>query len=147
MEVLNGFDPLCDEASIRSRVGYAREVEENGVREQRSCYTFSVRSLPALSAKLTEDASLAVDHNRVLLYAGEGAFDEKVTASKWRVACVEASLNAEGQLPKVAKMTPEERAEWGSQLRFQLDDEHFVALDAFNPDESCIKRPVNAVNP
>lgn len=145
VEVLNGFDPLCDDAPIRSRVGYAREVEENGVREQRSCYTFSVRSLPALSSKLTEEAPVAVDHNRVLLYAGEGAFDEKVTASKWRVACVEAALDPEsGKLPTVAELTPEERAQWGSQLRFELSDENFIPLDTFNPEEACIKSPVNA---
>ena len=145
VEVLNGFDPLCDEAPIRSRVGYAREVEENGVRDQRSCYSFSVRSLPAIAAKLTENTSGAVDHNRVLLYAGEGAFDEKVTASKWRIACVEAQLDPEsGKLPDVADMPPEELAEWGSQLRFELTDEDFISLDTFDPEESCNKSPVNA---
>ena len=147
VEVLNGFDPLCDDAPIRSRVGYAREVEESGVREQRSCYRFSVRSLPALAARLGDNTDVAVDHNRVLLYAGEGAFDEKVTASKWRVACVKAQLDVEsGKLPDIGQQTPEERAQWGSQLRFNLSDEDFIPLDTFNPEEACVTNAVNAVS-
>ena len=143
VEVLNGFDPLCDDASIRSRVGYSREVEELGVREQRMCYRFSVRDLPALSARLDDDSGGAVDHNRVLIYAGEGAFDEKVTASKWRVACVDAQLSPSGSLGETRAQTPEERARWGDQLRFELVDTDFVELETFTPDDHCVRAAVN----
>lgn len=144
VEVLNGFDPLCDDAPIRSRVGYAREVEEIGVQDQRSCYRFSVRSLPALAAR-GEDGKPLVTHNQVLLYAGEGAFDEQARASLWRVACVNAPLDPNtGLLPAVGKLTPEERAEWGSELRFELSDEDFVPLKEFNAEQACKRAPINA---
>ena len=84
--------------------------------------------------------------NRVLLYAGEGAFDEKTKASKWRVACVSAPLDPiTGRLAERAPITPEEEAEFGSELRFELRDKDFYPLDAFNPDESCQRRAVNQV--
>ncbi len=163
VEVLNGFDPLCDDAAIRSRVGYAREVEEVGVSDQRSCYRFSVRGLPAISAMrsttsnkpsmsdsttlVNEEAlsarALTVE-NRVLLYAGEGAFDETTKASKWRVACVSAPLDPQtGLLPRVGPLSPQERSQWGSSLRFELSDEDFLSLEDFNPEMNCVRQAVN----
>jgi hypothetical protein len=154
VEILNGFDPLCDDAAIRSRVGFGREVEEIGVNEQRSCYRFSVRGLPAISTLATKTVTnddteqsqrVLTTENRVLLYAGEGAFDEKTKASKWRVACVTALLNSQtGLLPSVAPLTAEETATWGRDLRFVLNDEDFVSLDSFDPVESCKTEAVNA---
>ncbi|MAD61817.1 MAG: hypothetical protein CMH49_09965 [Myxococcales bacterium] len=153
VEVLNGFDPLCDDASIRSRVGYAREIEEIGVNEQQSCYRFSVRGLPALASRSTTMADNAssdspqamINENRILLYAGEGAFDEKSTASKWRVACVLAPLNPQtGLLPEIKKTSAEERAQWGKELRFELSDQDFVSLDRFESNEQCKREAVNA---
>lgn len=157
VEVLNGFDPLCDDAAIRSRVGYAREIEETGVNEQQSCYRFSVRGLPALanmtsnmsSADIYDDESstrqATVSENRVLLYAGEGAFDEKSKASKWRVACVLAPIDPEnGLLPKIQAISAEESAQWGKELRFELNDEDFVPLTQFSADEQCKREAVNA---
>lgn len=154
VEILNGFDPLCDDAAIRSRVGFGREVEEIGVNEQRSCYRFSVRGLPAISTLATKTVTnddteqsqrVLTTENRVLLYAGEGAFDEKTKASKWRVACVTALLDSQtGLLPSVAPLTAEETATWGRDLRFVLNDEDFVSLDSFDPVESCKTEAVNA---
>jgi hypothetical protein len=152
VEVLNGFDPLCDDAAIRSRVGFGREVEEIGVNEQRSCYRFNVRGLPAISTLKTDlndeteqTQRVLTTENRVLLYAGEGAFDEKTKASKWRVACVTALLDSQtGLLPPVAPLTVEETATWGRDLRFVLNDEDFVSLDSFDPVESCKTEAVNA---
>ena len=153
VEVLNGFDPLCDDASIRSRVGYAREIEEIGVNEQQSCYRFSVRGLPALasmSTAMTDNASsnppqAMVNENRILLYAGEGAFDEKSTASKWRVACVLAPLNPQtGRLPELKKASAEESAQWGKEIRFELSDQDFISLDRFDSNEQCKREAVNA---
>ena len=152
VEVLNGFDPLCDDAAIRSRVGYAREVEELGINEQQSCYRFSVRGLPALSTlnnqAMGSEAKALTTENRVLLYAGEGAFDEKSKASKWRVACVIAPLDPlTGLLPPLGPLTPEEEAEWGRELRFELEDKDFYPLKSFNPEESCLRSAVNQATP
>lgn len=153
VEVLNGFDPLCDDASIRSRVGYAREIEEIGVNEQQSCYRFSVRGLPALASmsKSTLNQMTAmppqamINENRVLLYAGEGAFDEKSKASRWRVACVLAPLDPKsGLLPELKPISAEESAQWGKELRFELSDEDFVSLDRFEGNEQCKRVAVNA---
>ena len=144
IEVLNGFDPLCDDAPIRSRIGYAREVEEIGVQDQRSCYSFSVRGLPALSS-VDQEGRATMTENRVLFYAGEGAFDEQSKVTTWRVACVDAPLDQEsGLLPKVGKQTPEDDARWGREIRFELNDEDFVPLTRFEPDTACVRVPVNA---
>ena len=138
VEVLNGFDPLCDDAAIRSRVGYARELEEIGIGSQeeqslemenfdnqQSCYTFSVRGLPRTKMMNQED-------NRVLLFAGEGAFDEKSNVSRWRIACVSAPLDVELESVNVEE----------SHLRnkgpiFTLQHEDFIAPAQFDPEQHC----------
>ena len=92
----------------------------------------------ALSAR-----ALTVE-NRVLLYAGEGAFDETTKASKWRVACVSAPLDPQtGLLPRVGPLSPQERSQWGSSLRFELSDEDFLSLEDFNPEMNCVRQAVN----
>jgi hypothetical protein len=132
VEVLSGFDPLCDDASIRSRVGYARELEEVGItqsqeelEQQKSCYTFSVRGLP-MSSLINQD------QNRMLLFAGEGAFDEKKNVSQWRMACVSAPTDA-----KLNTVSVEESSLRSKGPVFLLKDDDFVSPAVFNPDEHC----------
>jgi hypothetical protein len=92
VEALNGFDPLCDDASVRSRVGYARALEEReALEEGRPCYDFTVEGVP-LSDTLVDPllSSPTPQGARLTLYAGEGAFDERSNVSLWRAACVRA---------------------------------------------------------
>ena len=145
-EILNGFDPLCDDAPIRSRVGFARELEEFGVVDQRSCYRFHVKGVPAIaplkeSPLHTEGAS----ENRVLLFAGEGAYDETANVSLWRIACVSTPISAQtGRLPEPVALKPGERSSRERGPSFTLTDEDFVLADTFDPEKHCVRAPARA---
>ena len=64
--------------------------------------------------------------NRVLLFAGEGAFDDPDVIAGWRIACVMARYEAEGDI----KDPPSGR--------FTLTDADFQPAEAFDPDSHCI---------
>ena len=152
IEVLNGLDPLCDDASIRSRMAYARELEEIGHNEedvQSTCYRFQVSSIPMISAQIghasnellssqmeAEDqqsadsntSSTKTAQNRVLLFAGEGAYDEKKNVSVWKMACVDAVWK--------------EKLSIDARMKVDVKPSDFVPLTEFDPDTHCV-----SVNP
>ncbi len=89
VEALSGFDPLCDDAAVRSRVGYARALEEReALEEGRPCYEFTLRGVPLAAPLAPEGEAGAGASARLVLYAGEGSFDERANVSLWRAACV-----------------------------------------------------------
>jgi hypothetical protein len=116
VEVMSGFDPRCDDAATRSRVGYARSVEEVGVEEGRPCYDFTLSQLPlyepptadlgAESDAESEDP-LIKKTGHALIFAGEGAFDERREVSIWRAACVE--MPPPSALPPLPERAPLDR--------------------------------------
>ena len=65
--------------------------------------------------------------NRILIYAGEVAFDDPKTFAAYRVACVEASYDANGDFknPPSGKMS--------------LTNDDFVDLRKFDPAVDCKK--------
>ena len=89
-----------------------------------ACLAEGLPALASMSAATTDNdpsnpPQAMVNENRILLYAGEGAFDEKSKASRWRVACVLAPLSTQsGRLPKIKTLSAEESAQWGKELRF-----------------------------
>ncbi|MEE2644822.1 MAG: hypothetical protein VYD19_07800, partial [Myxococcota bacterium] len=120
VELLGGYDPRCDDAATRSRVGYARVLEERGVEGEQVCYDFS------LSQVLLAPSPDGI--NRFLLFAGEGGFDEAARVSRWRVACVDAEVLEDGS-PRSA----DERGRG----RLLLDDGHFKPVDEFDSARDC----------
>jgi hypothetical protein len=128
VEVLNGLDPLCDDAAIRSRMAYARELEEIGQNDQSNCYSFEVSSIPLMKTMLSneEDKSNSFE-NRVLLFAGEGAYDEKKNVSLWKVACINAKFT--NQIKQDTRKT------------MKLVDDDFIRLNDFDPTIHCLDVP------
>jgi len=125
VEALNGLDPLCDDAAVRSRVGYSRALEEReGLAEGRPCYDFVVQGVPLMDAGEGEGEGEG-EGARLWLYAGEGAFDERANVSLWRAACVRA--------PRLSALTPPARAgePWRS---VTLSDSDFYPLTALTED-------------
>ncbi len=129
VEVRSGGDPLCDDAAGRSKVAYDYQVNDEGVDADRACYTFRVGEITLLPTAANEAAEAPGNGwNRVLVYAGEGAFDEPGAFAGWRVACVDARYELAGD-----RKTPPSGV-------VRLGDEDFVELVDFDAARDC-RRP------
>ncbi len=94
-EVMGGFDPFCNDSSIRSRVGYSKQLKELGTENAQNCYSFSIIQMPALARENAEGE--LVTQNKIELYAGEGAFDESDDISLWKKACIDIDFSLDQQ--------------------------------------------------
>ncbi|MCA9546787.1 MAG: VWA domain-containing protein [Myxococcales bacterium] len=118
-------DPRCDDAAARSQVALGWQLEDLGLEGERNCARFTVDRITLLPT-----AGADPGLNRVLFFAGEGAFDERDAFAGWRVACVEARYllaGAGGDL----KSPPSGR--------LRLADDDFVDARAFDPVEHCVR--------
>lgn len=154
-EARGGTDPQCDDAALRSRLAYRYTLEETGLDGDRTCYRFTIANvtlaptLPNPSAQayppperldedgepIPEDAPiespvgrLGDGKNRILVWAGEVAFDDPDAYARFRVACVEPRFAQPGNF----KSPP------SGKLRLVEDD--FVDVGAFDPERDC-RRP------
>jgi len=154
-EARGGTDPLCNDAALRSRLAYRYTLTETGLVGDRTCYTFRVGNitlaptLPNPSAEAyppapREDADgepipeetpiaspvgrLGDGRNRILVWAGEVAFDDPDAYARFRVACVEPRFAQPGNF----KNPP------SGKLRITEDD--FVDVRDFDPLRDC-RRP------
>lgn len=127
IEVLSNTDPWCDDSSLRSRTAYRYVVNDLGLSEGQSCYDFSVRNITLVP---TVDNPTAVypgnGWNRVLVYIGEVSFDDPDAFAAYRIACVMAAYEVDGNL----KSPPSGLV--------QLQDEDFHDASTFDPDQHCI---------
>lgn len=128
-EVQTGTDPLCDDASTRSRTAFRYLVSEEGTVGASTCYDFEVSNVTLTATQENTEAEVPGNGwNRVLLFAGEVAFDDPDTFARYRVACVEARYTYAG--PGDERKDPP-----SGQMR--LDDTDFVDLEDFDPDAHC----------
>lgn len=126
IEVRTGGDPRCDDAATRSRAAWSATVEQTGRDGERACYAFRVDPITLLPTRAGDGSGYPGDGiNRVLVFAGEAAVDEPGRTSGWRVACVEARYEVEGD----RKVPPSGRS--------RLVDDDFVALEQFDPAVHC----------
>lgn len=84
--------------------------------------------IPCRTADSVCDAYPGNGWNRIIIFAGEVAFDDPSTFAQYRIACIEASYNAEGNFknPPSGKMT--------------VTEEDFYDVRAFDPEQHC-RRP------
>jgi len=128
-EVLTGTDPRCEDAELRSKVAYRYDVQTVGLQGASTCYEFSVSNITLASTAANPYGDWPGDgKNRILIYAGEVAFDDPTTYARYRVACVSAQYRAEGDF----KNPPSGRA--------YLTEADFVDILDFDPDVHC-RRP------
>lgn len=129
VELRTGGDPLCDDAASRSESALDVTLEEAGTAGASLCYRFRVARLTLLPTRANAGADAPGNGlNRVLLFAGEAAFDDPGAFAAWRVACVEARYLLDGD----RKDPPSGR--------MALVDEDFVPLARFDPRLHC-RRP------
>lgn len=121
-EVLGGFDPLCNDSPIRSRVGYSKELQELGVEDSQNCYQFQLKQITAIPK---EGKDGLVSENQVEIYAGEGAFDENEEISLWKKTCliVDFDMSADAL----------------NQRYFEIKDSDFKPTQIFDPSQDCIR--------
>jgi hypothetical protein len=131
--------------------GVVQVPDDEGVEKAVSCYGFRVRGITLLptraiddgsgSTEVGEDSGAGTDEtsevpeqtrgagrNRILFFAGQQAFDEPDIYAGWKIACVEASYEEEGDV----KTPPSGR------MRLEHDD--FKKAEDFDPRTDCLDR-------
>jgi hypothetical protein len=131
VEVLGGTDPICDDAAFRSFSSYRYVSHTQGIFGDTTCYDFDVSNVtlvPTRARSGGEDGWPGNGWNRIYVYAGEVAFDDPETFAVYRVACVEARYQVEGDYknPPSGKM--------------EVAAEDFIDVTEFDPATHC-KRP------
>ena len=127
-EVLSGNDPLCDDGAMRSFVAYRYQIEELGLEGSTTRYAFDVDNITLVPTRENPDGERPGNGwNRILLFAGEVAFDDPETFATYRVACVEARYDAalDYKEPPSGRMFVEET--------------DFVDVREFDPLVHCIR--------
>ncbi len=130
-EVLAQTDPVCDDASVRSRTSYRYTLEQTGLEGATTCYDFDVSNItlvPTLARREGTDSSELYPGdgwNRILIYAGEVAFDDPRAFARYRVACVMASYSPDGNF----KSPPSGRV--------RLSSADFIPAQDFDADVHC----------
>jgi len=126
IEVLSNTDPLCDDSETRSRGAYQYDLKKVGIEAGRTCYEYRVENITLLPTLKNPDADYPGNGwNRVLIYAGEVAFDAPNSFARYRVACVMANYYPDGNYRNPPSG------------RIQLDESDFVEVADFNPDKDC----------
>jgi len=129
IEVLANTDPRCDDSEFRSRTSYRYDVSFTGLEGSQSCYDFEVDNITLVPTLREDGEGFPGDGwNRILLYAGEVAFDDPNSFATYRVACVMARYNSRRNY----RDPPSGRVE--------LSGEDFVEVRDFDPAEDC-RRP------
>lgn len=130
-EVISQTDPACDDAALRSRTSYRYTLEQTGLQGATTCYDFDISNitlvptLARLEGDEPSDLYPGDGWNRILIYAGEVAFDDPRAFARYRVACVMASYSPDGNF----KSPPSGRV--------RLTSEDFKPSIDFDPDVDC----------
>lgn len=131
VEARSGLDPLCDDGALRSKLAYDYRLEALDPDEDNPntrCQSFRVDRITLMPTLENPGETYPGNGwNRVLLFVGEGAFDEPDLIAGWRIACVEARYEAEGDL----KDPPSGQ--------FVLTDADFQPAETFDPDVHCAR--------
>jgi len=128
VEVMGNTNPQCDDASLRSRIAYRYDLADLGLKGSSSCYDYHVSNItlvPTLYADQDVNEYPGNGWNRVLVFAGEVAFDDPTSFASYRVACVMARYN-----PAHGYKVP-------ASGRIKLLEEDFVEVPTFDPKMHC----------
>ncbi len=126
IEIQAGTNPSCPDAALRSRAAYRYELRELGIDDSRTCYDFTVSNITLLPT-LANDVDVYPGNgwNRIYFYAGEVAFDDPEAFARYRIACVQAAYNPDGNVRNPPSG------------RFALTEEDFHDVLEFDPDVHC----------
>lgn len=127
-EVLANTSPICDDSALRSRVAYRYELTQRETVGTSTCYDFRISNVtivPTATSPYDTTTYPGNGLNRILVYAGEVAFDDPRAFARYRVACIVASYNPDGNY----KNPPSGK--------IKLTQEDFVEVSEFDPDIHC----------
>ncbi|MFT7623466.1 MAG: hypothetical protein ACI9WU_002649 [Myxococcota bacterium] len=131
LEAFGGTDPLCDDSATRSARAYRYQITTDGITgEKNTCYAFEVSNITLASTldAPAEGADFPGDGwNRILIFAGEVAFDAPGGSAAFRIGCVEARYRSGGDI----KDPPSGR--------MALEEEDFVPAAEFDPELHCVR--------
>lgn len=126
IEVQAGTNPACPDASLRSRAAYRYSLEELGIDEARTCYDFGVSNVTLVPTLTNSGAAYPGNGwNRIYFYAGEVAYDDPGAFPRYRIACVQAAYNPDGNVRNPPSG------------RFALSESDFHEVIEFDPDLHC----------
>ncbi len=139
-EVRTGTDPHHASKTGRFDMAYRYMLTElEGAADGRSCYDFSVGNVTLLELLKPEDVGLTEPivttgpggqgyngRNRVLLYFGEVPLDDFETYARYRVGCVEAAVQRDGNYRNPPSGV------------IELNDDKIVPLAEFDPAVHCV---------
>lgn len=126
VEILSNTNPNCKDTTLRSRMAYRYDVRELGIFGSQTCYEFDISNVTLVPTLNREgDGYPGNGWNRILLYAGEVPFDDPNSFATFRVACVMAQYNPEGNF----KSPPSGRV--------SLTEADFIPIGEFDPDVHC----------
>lgn len=126
-EISAGNDSRCDDSALRSLRGRRYTVVSEGLLDGRSCSTFDVSNITLVpTLESTTDVYPGNGWNRVLVYAGEVSFDDPNAFASYRVACVMAYYEPDGNLKLPSSGT------------VSLTETQFVDLQSFDPEVDCL---------
>ncbi|HJK94668.1 MAG TPA: VWA domain-containing protein [Polyangiaceae bacterium LLY-WYZ-15_(1-7)] len=126
-EARSGSDLACDDSAVRSRTAYRYQVETRSLEDGRTCYDFEVTNVTLVpTLENAAEAAPGNGWNRILVYAGEVAFDDPQSFASYRVACVMAGYRLDGDERNPASG------------RITLTDADFVDVREFDEDVDCI---------
>ncbi len=126
VEVLTNTNPRCADTSLRSRNAYRYDLVNTGIEGSQSCYTFDISNVTLVpTIEVESEGYPGSGWNRIYIYAGEVAFDDPTAFAKYRMACVYASYNPNGDY----KNPPSGRV--------NLRESDFVEVGDFDPEIHC----------
>jgi len=126
LEVFTGTDPLCPDSAFRSEVAFRYQLDSHGLSaDENVCYDFRISNITLMP-------TLETGWNRILIFAGEVAFDAPDSFADYRIACVEARYRIDdaGRPAQVEYKEP-------SSGRFSLTEADFVPAQDFDPAVNC----------
>lgn len=125
-EARAGTDLTCDDAAVRSRTAYRTEVATRTEADGRTCHEFEITNVTLAPTPENPSAALPGNGwNRLLVYAGEVAFDDPESFASYRVACRMVAYRLDGDRRNPASG------------RLVLADEDFVDVREFDAERDC----------
>lgn len=119
-------DLTCDDSVVRSRTAYRTEIATRTERDGRTCHDFEISNVTLVPTPENPSAAFPGNGwNRLLIYAGEVAFDDPESFAGYRVACRMAAYRLEGDRRNPASG------------RLVLTDEDFVDVREFDAERDC----------
>lgn len=126
IEIISGTNPLCEDTDMRWQMAYRYRIEQEPLDDARACYSWEVGNVTVVPTLRNPGEQYPGNGwNRIIVWAGEVAFDDPRAFASFRLACAMAAYDANGDY----KNPPSGR--------IQFTPEDFIEVSDFDPDQHC----------